>query len=90
MWIQSLFHRRVYVPTAGVLEFAVISDLVLQRPRKYEDEQNLRMENAQGILEYDVSVVSARYDEEQHKWMYTLNDWQNERIAGETPETKLG
>ena len=48
------------------------------------------MANAQGILEFDVSVVSARYDDQQRKWMYTLNDWKNERIPGEVPEGKLG
>lgn len=66
------------------------SDLVPQRKRKYADKKKLRKKNAQGILQYSVSIVSARYDDVRHKWMYTLNDWQNERITGETEEKELG
>ena len=66
------------------------SDLVPQRWRKYGDGKKLRMKNAQGILQYNVSIESARYDPAQHSWMYTLKDWQNEQIAGETKETELG
>ena len=38
---------------------------------------------------HDVSIVSARYDDQAHKWMYTLNDWENARISGETEEKEL-
>ncbi|KAL9134428.1 MAG: hypothetical protein Q9175_004387 [Cornicularia normoerica] len=63
---------------------------LVSRPRKHGDGKKLRKQNAQGILQYNVSVVRARYDHVRHSWMYTLNDWQNEPIAGETEETKLG
>ena len=65
------------------------SNLVSQRPRKHEDGKKLRKQNASGIFEFDVSVVRARYDDQAHKWMYTLNDWQNARIPGETQEKEL-
>ena len=45
--------------------------------------------NSQGLFVHDVSIVSARYDDKAHKWMYTLNDWQNARIPGETEEKEL-
>lgn len=64
--------------------------MVPQRPRKWEDKKKLRKKNAQGILQYDVTIVSARYDDKHHSWMYTLDDWHNERIPGETAETMLG
>ena len=66
------------------------SDQVLQRPRKYADSKKLRLKNAQGILQQNVSIVSARYDDQRHSWMYTLNDWEDQRIADEAEETKLG
>lgn len=69
---------------------AVKSDLDLQRPRKWADGKKLRKKNAQGILLSNVSIVSARYDYESHSWMYILNDWQDQRIDGETKETMLG
>ena len=69
---------------------AVSSDLVPQRQRKFKDGKQLMKKNAQGILQYNVSIVSARYDSEHHSWMYTLNDWRNERIPGETTEKMLG
>ena len=68
---------------------AVNSNLISQRPRKYEDEKPLRKMNSQGLFVHDVSIVSARYDDQVHKWMYTLNDWQNVRIPGETEEKEL-
>ena len=71
------------------LRSAVNSDLVSQRPRKHDDEKKLRKKNSQGLFVHDVSIVSARYDDQEHKWMYTLNDWQNVRIPGETQETEL-
>ena len=66
------------------------TELVLQRDRKYENNKRLRKKNAHGVLQYIVTTVSARYDDEKHRWMYTLNDWQIQRIAGETPEKELG
>ena len=45
--------------------------------------------NAQGIPQYDVSIVSARYDDTRHSWMYTLKDFRGEPIAGETAEMQL-
>lgn len=61
-----------------------------KRPRKHTNGKKLRKKNAQGIPQYDVSIVSARYDNERHSWMYTLMDWRNESIFGETEETMLG
>lgn len=72
------------------LKLLVRSDLVTQRPRKWADKTKLRKKNAQGIPQYTVTIVSARYDDARRSWMYILNDWQNERIPGETEETKLG
>ena len=61
-----------------------------QRQRKWlPDGLKLRKKNAQGILQYDVSIVSARYDHEHHTWMYKLNDWQDKPIEGETAEIML-
>ena len=61
-----------------------------QRPRKWkEDGQKVRKKNAQGIPQYEVFIVSARYDKERHSWMYTLDDWKHERIDGETEERGL-
>ena len=90
MWIQDPLQRLAYNQKAGTLKLAVRSDLIRQRPRKHADGKTLRKKNAQGILQYIVSIVSARYDNSRHSWMYTLNDYANERIAGETEETKLG
>lgn len=61
-----------------------------QRPKNFKYGKKLWKQNAQGIHEYEVSIVSARYDNVRHSWMYTLKDWKNERVAGETEETKLG
>lgn len=60
------------------------------RPRKYADGKKQRMKNGQGILQYVVYIVSARYDNTRHSWMYTLKDWQNMPIAGEKEEIQLG
>ncbi len=47
-------------------------------------------QNAQGIFEFEVTVVSARYDNINHKWLYKLVDYKQQPIAGETPEVELG
>ena len=47
-------------------------------------------QNAQGIFEYEVTVLSARYDNTNHKWLYKLLDYNQKPIAGETPEIELG
>ena len=66
------------------------SDIVPQRPQKFTVVgMKLRKKNAQGIAQYIVYLVSARYDESRHSYMYTLDDWQHERIPGETEETML-
>lgn len=62
----------------------------MQRPRRFPDGKKTRKKNAQGILAFDVHVVSARYDEKEKSWMYTLEDWQQNPLPGETEETKLG
>lgn len=66
------------------------SDLFPQRPRRFADGRKLRKKNAQGILQYNVSIVSARYDDERHKWMYTLKDWLDRLLDGEAEERMLG
>ena len=66
-----------------------LSDRNLQRPRKFSDGEQLRMKNEQGILQYDVTVVSANYDKGKHKWMYTLIDYKKEPISVPVEETKL-
>lgn len=48
------------------------------------------MRNAQGIFEYVVTVVAAKYDPSKHTWMYTLKDWQMLPVAEPCAETKLG
>ena len=45
--------------------------------------------NAQGIYEYVVHVVDARYDSGRKEWMYTLTDWERKAMSGETKETDL-
>ena len=48
------------------------------------------MRNKHGIFDYDVTVVSAKYDGVKHKWLYTLKDYNNEPIAEPVAETELG
>ena len=55
----------------------------------YFNGDKTRKKNPQGIAEYDVHVVSARYDEERATWMYTLTDWEQKEMLGETEETGL-
>ena len=43
---------------------AVNSNLISQRPRKHEDEKKLRKQNSQGLFVHDVSIVSARNDDQ--------------------------
>ena len=74
---------------AEILKQVVRSDLVPQRPRKWKDGKKQRKKNDQGIPQYEVFIVSARYDKERHSWMYTLDDWNHERIDGETEEKLL-
>ena len=62
----------------------------LQRPRKFSDGHMTMKMNPQGILEYDVHVVNARYDKKRKEWMYKLTDWEGKAMSGETEETKLG
>lgn len=62
----------------------------LQRPRKFPDGRKIRKKNSSNILEYDVHVVKARYDEELQSWMYTLTDYEQKALSGETQETMLG
>lgn len=47
-------------------------------------------QNEQGFFEYEVIVVSARYDITNHKWLYKLLDYKQQPIDGETPEIELG
>lgn len=61
-----------------------------QRPRKYEDGETWRLKNDHGIFEYDVTIVSAEYDKDNHKWMYVLEDYKGQPIDGEKEETELG
>lgn len=91
MWIEDLSYRWVkYKQRARTQKSAVRADVDSQRPQKFTVGKKLRKKNAQGILQYNVSIVSARYDKARRSWMYTLKDWQNEGIDGETEETKLG
>ena len=65
-------------------------DMSLQPDREFANGETIRKANPQGILEYVVHVVSARYDEERKEWMYKLTDWEGKAMSGETDETKLG
>ncbi|KAL2055847.1 hypothetical protein ABVK25_004091 [Lepraria finkii] len=67
-----------------------VSDTAQQRPRKFPDGKKLRKKNSQGAFTWDVTVVSARYDNIGHTWWYTLKDWQKKDIDGQTPEKQLG
>ena len=62
----------------------------LQRARKWVNGKILMKKNAQGIFEFEVTVFSARYDDTRHRWLYTLLDYKDQPIAGETPEVELG
>lgn len=62
----------------------------LQRPRRYSDGKKLRLKNEHGLMEFDVTIVSAFYDGGQHKWMYTLKDWKLDPIDAPKPEDALG
>jgi hypothetical protein len=48
------------------------------------------MKNPQGIFEFEVTVVTARYDNAEHRWMYTVNDYKGNQLKDEVPEVKLG
>ena len=48
------------------------------------------MKNKQGIFQYDVTIVSAQYDRDKHKWLYTLKDYKDEAIPEPVGETELG
>ncbi|KAL2040233.1 hypothetical protein N7G274_007136 [Stereocaulon virgatum] len=61
-----------------------------QRARKWPNGKTLMMKNPQGIFEYEVTVVTAKYDNVDHRWLYTLNDYNGEQINEEVPEVKLG
>ena len=39
---------------------------------------------------YDVTIVSAAYDDSKKTWLYTLKDHKLEDIKGTTPEDELG
>lgn len=43
-----------------------------------------------GLFDWEVIVVSARYDQGLQSWMYTLETWLNETVPGETEEARLG
>lgn len=43
-----------------------------------------------GILQWNVTVVDATYDEGRHQWMYKLKDYQQLPVGGWTKETDLG
>lgn len=47
------------------------------------------MKNKQGILQYIVTVVSAEYNKDNHKWLYTLKDYRSQPIPGRVAETEL-
>ena len=65
-------------------------DMSMQPEREFSNGKRIWKQNTQGILEYVVHVVSARYDEERMEWMYKLTDWEGKAMSGETEETKLG
>ena len=64
-------------------------DMSLQPEREFSDGDRVMKANPHGIYEYEVNVVSARYDEERQEWMYKLTDWEGKAMSGETEETKL-
>ena len=43
-----------------------------------------------GFFAYNVTVVTAEYDSDEHCWMYTLDDHKSERMSGVYAETELG
>ena len=61
----------------------------MQRPQRFSAGKKIWKQNEEGILEYEVTVVSAVYDDKKHAWMYTLKDHKGEPIAGKTPELEL-
>ena len=50
----------------------------------------MRKKNSQGLFVYDVTVVSAEYDQANHRWLYTVVDCKGQPIAGHTKEIDLG
>lgn len=60
-----------------------------QRPRKHSDGKKLRKKDSRGAFVYDVTVVSARYNTTNHRWEYSLKDYQGNKIAGVTAERDL-
>lgn len=61
-----------------------------ERPRKFEDGKKLRKKNSMGFFAYNVIVVKAEYDPDEHCWMYTLKDHKSEPMSGTYAETELG
>lgn len=43
-----------------------------------------------GFFAYNVIVVKAEYDPDEHCWMYTLKDHKSEPMSGTYAETELG
>lgn len=92
MWIGShlqILSRLVYICKLKFRHSQKKSKRKLQRPRKHSDGTKLRLKNAYGIFEYDVTIVSAKYDGAAHTWMYTLKDYDLKPIAKQYPETDL-
>ncbi|KAI4287054.1 MAG: hypothetical protein L6R35_003693 [Caloplaca aegaea] len=59
------------------------------RPRKFDDKQKVMKKNSQGLFVYNVEVVSALYNNTNHRWEYTLKDFAGTPIGGTTKETDL-
>ena len=60
-----------------------------QASRKHADGRKLNLKDEEGFFTNAVTIVSARYDESQHVWMYTVKDGNNNIIEGETREDHL-
>ena len=61
-----------------------------QRPRKYEDGESLFRKDKHGAADGVITIVSGRYDADQHRWMYTVKDSKKQPIAEELPEIQIG
>ncbi|KAL8628458.1 hypothetical protein Q9189_005817, partial [Teloschistes chrysophthalmus] len=82
-WAQD----EAYKPTERADADRKVSTQPQQRERRWKNGKKLRKKDSKGILQWDVTVVDATYDEGRHQWMYKLKDYQQLPIADKNDHT---
>lgn len=68
---------------------SIVDNVLVQRPQRFKEGARLWQKNAFGHPQHQVTIVSCRYDDAKHEWMYVLKDVHGMRIGGETAEDDL-